>query len=102
VAVIDPAAVHAGAAIAAVRQREGGPDMREIDHVLPLTPTGRPSFLGKKPALADAQNFAHPADGKAGLLAVDEGEPHRLPSLAKKPLGTLPCNALPVNGPPPS
>lgn len=40
-AVIDEVAVHARAAIGAVRQREGRLDMRQMDHVLFLALAGR-------------------------------------------------------------
>jgi hypothetical protein len=83
VAVIDQVTEHAGAAIAVVGRGEIGSEMRKMDHVLPLTATGRLSFPGIEPALADARSLAHPTDGQAGLFAVDQGEPHRLPSLAK-------------------
>ena len=81
-ALIDEAAVHAGAAISAVQQREGRADMRRIGHVLPLAATGSPFLLGKEAALADPENTTHPADREAGLLRFDEAEGHpwRLPS----------------------
>jgi hypothetical protein len=93
---IDEITVHAWAAIGAVRQREGRPNMRQIDQVLPLAATGRTVLPSEKAALADTQNMAHPADrgeqsratgssGPAnGLLCINEGELHRFPSLAKK------------------
>lgn len=83
-ALVDEVAVHARAAIGPVRQREGRPDMRQIDHVLLLTVADRPLLPSEEAALADTQNTAHPADREAGLLRFDEAEGHRLPSSAKK------------------
>ena len=83
-ALVDEVAVHARAAIGAVRQREGRADMRQIDHVLLLAQASRPFLPGEEAALADPQGTAHPADRDAGLLRLDEAEGHRLPSFAKK------------------
>jgi hypothetical protein len=83
-ALIDEIAVHARAAIGAVRQREGRPDMRQIDHVLLLAQAGRTFLPREEAALADPEDAAHPADREAGLLRFDEAEGHRLPSFAKK------------------
>src|SRR5690606_4277422 len=83
-ALIDEIAVHARAAVGAVRQRECGADMSQINHVLLLATTGRTVLPGEEAALADPENTAHPADREAGLLRLDEAEGHRLPSLAKK------------------
>ena len=83
-ALVDEIAVHARAAIGAVRQCEGRADMGQIDHVLLLAATGRPFLPGEEAALANTEDAAHPADRKAGLLRFDEAEGHRLPSFAKK------------------
>lgn len=83
-ALIDEIAVHARAAVGAVRQREGRPDMRQIDHVLLLAAAGRAFLPGEEAALADAQDTTHPADREACLLRLDEAEGHRLVSFAKK------------------
>ena len=71
-ALVDELAVHARAAIGAVRQGEGGADMREIDHVLLLAATGRTVLPREEAALADTQGTAHPTDREAGLLRRDE------------------------------
>lgn len=83
-ALIDEVKVHARATIGAVRQREGGADMRQIDHVLLLAAVALTVLPGEEPALADTKNTAHPADRETGLLRFDDAEGHRLPSFAKK------------------
>lgn len=75
-AFVDEVAVHARAAIGAVRQREGRPDMRQIDHVLLLARASWPFLPGEEAALADPKDAAHLADREAGLLCIDEGELH--------------------------
>ena len=92
-AIVDEVAVHARAAIGAVRQREGRPDMRQIDHVLPPAQTSWPFLPRKEAVLADPKDVAHPVDREAGLLRFDEAEGHRLPSFAKKAAAFLRCRA---------
>src|SRR3954469_20009024 len=58
--------------------------MRQQNHVLALSPTGGAILPGEIAALADAENFAEPVNGEFLLRLIDEAEPHRLPSLAKK------------------
>src|SRR3954454_4858867 len=58
--------------------------MRQQNHVFALSPTGGAILPGEIAALADAENFAEPVNGEFLLLLIDEAEPHRLPSLAKK------------------
>jgi hypothetical protein len=82
-APVDEIAVHPGTAISAVRQREGGSDMRKTDHVLLLAATGRAVLPSEKAALADVKRSTHPADREAGLLGPDEAEGHRRPAFAK-------------------
>lgn len=41
-ALVDEIAVHSGAAIGPIRQSEGRPDMRQIDHILLLTVADMP------------------------------------------------------------
>lgn len=65
-AVIDELAVHAGAAIGALRQSDGRLDMRQIADVLLLVTTGRPFISGEEAALADAEHATHMADREAG------------------------------------
>ncbi len=48
-AIVDEVTVHARAAVGAIRQGEGGADVREIDHVLPLALTGRAIRQAKNP-----------------------------------------------------
>ena len=47
-ALIDEIAVHARAAVGAVRHGEGGADMCQIDHVLLLAMTGRAVLPGEE------------------------------------------------------
>ena len=49
-----------------------------------LSTAGRSILPGKIAALADAKNLAETLDGEFLLRRIDETEPHRLPSLAKK------------------
>ena len=75
-ALIDEITVHARAAVGAVRQRECGADMREINHVLLLATTGRTVLPGEEAALTDPEDATHPADREAGLLRFDKAEGH--------------------------
>ena len=45
---------------------------------------GRPALPGEITALADTQNLTKPLYGEFFFRLVDKGEPHRLPSRAKK------------------
>src|SRR5258708_7932757 len=58
--------------------------MGQQHHVLLLSTAGRSILPGKIAALADAKNLAETLDGEFLLRGIDETEPHRLPSLAKK------------------
>src|SRR5580693_4909820 len=58
--------------------------MGKQDQVLILWTTRRSILPGKIAALADAKNLAETLDGEFLLRRIDETEPHRLPSLAKK------------------
>src|SRR5450432_1217047 len=58
--------------------------MGQQHHVLILSTAGRSILPGKIAALADAKNLAETLDGEFLLRRIDETEPHRLPSLAKK------------------
>ena len=58
--------------------------MGQQHHVLMLSTAGRSILPGKIAALADAKNLAETLDGEFLLRRIDETEPHRLPSLAKK------------------
>src|ERR1700712_381050 len=55
---------HPRAAVRAVRQREGRPDMRQQHHVLMLAATSRTAFPGKVAALANAKDMAQAVDGE--------------------------------------
>ena len=58
--------------------------MGQQHHVLMLSTAGRSILPGKIAALTDAKNLAETLDGEFLLRRIDETEPHRLPSLAKK------------------
>jgi hypothetical protein len=49
-----------------------------------LAPTGRAALPGEIAALADAESPAETMDGEFRFRRIDELEPHRLPSRAKK------------------
>ena len=72
-----------------MRQRKGRADMGQQHHVLVLAATGRTALSGKIAALADAKNVAETMHGELLLRPIDEREPHRLPSLAKKAVARL-------------
>src|SRR5258708_19258691 len=74
----------AGGAVGCVRQCKGRANMGQQHHVLILSTAGRSILPGKIAALADAKNLAETLDGEFLLRRIDETEPHRLPSLAKK------------------
>src|ERR1700719_3987434 len=82
--VIAKLARHATAAVGCVRQCKGRAKMGQQPHVLMLSTAGRSILPGKIAALADAKNLAETLDGEFLLRRIDETEPHRLPSLAKK------------------
>src|SRR5918995_6477496 len=74
----------ARAAVGPVRERERRADMGEQHQVVPL-PLGRgPALPGEVAALAHLEDLAQALDGELLLRPIDELEPHRLPSLAKK------------------
>jgi hypothetical protein len=75
---------HAGTAICFVREGEGGPDMGEQNQIVPLTRARGTTPPGEVAALADAEDFAQALDRELLFRRIDELEPHRLPSLAKK------------------
>ena len=58
--------------------------MGQQHHVLMLSTAGRSILPGTIAALTDAKNLAETLDGEFLLRRIDETEPHRLPSLAKK------------------
>src|SRR5271169_6318554 len=82
--VIAKLARHARAAVGCVRQCKGRANMGQQHHVLMLSTAGRSILPGKIAALTDAKNLAETLDGELLLRRIDETEPHRLPSLAKK------------------
>ena len=53
-------------------------------HVVALAATGWPTSPGEIAALADAEHAAQAVDGEFRFRPIDEREPHRLPSRAKK------------------
>ncbi len=75
---------HAWAVIGALRLSKGGPDMGEQHQIVALTLAGRTASPGKVPALAHLKNLAQALDGEFRFRRINEHEPHRLPSLAKK------------------
>lgn len=75
---------HPRAAVGAVGQREGRPDVGQQHHVLVLAAAGRATLPGKIAALADAEDTAETVHGELLFRRIDECKPHRLPSLAKK------------------
>src|SRR3712207_2862481 len=75
---------QARAAIRLVRQLEGRANMSEQHQVLSLTSGRGPALPGEVAALADPEDFAQALDGEVLFRRIDELEPHRLPSLAKK------------------
>jgi hypothetical protein len=58
--------------------------MGQQRHVLMRSTAGRSILPGKIAALADAKNLAETLDGEFLLRRIDETQPHRLPSCAKK------------------
>src|SRR5271154_1136615 len=82
--VIAKLARHPWAAVGCVRPCKGRANMGQQRHVLMLSTAGRSILPGKIAALADAKNLAETLDGEFLLRRIDETEPHRLPSLAKK------------------
>src|ERR1044071_4440628 len=58
--------------------------MRQQYHVVALAATGWPTSPGEIAALADAEYAAQAVDGELRFCPIDEREPHRLPSRAKK------------------
>src|SRR4051812_24033684 len=58
--------------------------MRQQHHVVMLAATGGPTSPGEIAALADAEHAAQAVDRELRFRPIDEREPHRLPSRAKK------------------
>src|SRR5215210_3920156 len=75
---------HTGAAVGLVRQLEDRADMGEQHEILALAPGCGATLPGKVAALADTEDLAQALDGELLFRRIDELEPHRLPSLAKK------------------
>src|SRR6516164_2518147 len=75
---------HSGTAIGAVRQGKGRPDMRQQHHVVALAAADQPTSPGEIAALANTKHAAQAMDGEFRFCPIDEREPHRLPSRAKK------------------
>ena len=63
--------------------------MGQQHQVLPLARAGRTRSPGEVAAWADTKNLAQTCDGEALFRRIDELEPHRLPSLAKKAVACL-------------
>lgn len=64
-ALVDKVAVHARAVMGAVRQRKGRLDVRQMEHVLPLTTKGRSFLPSEYAAPTDPRGTAHSANQKA-------------------------------------
>jgi hypothetical protein len=75
---------HSGTAIGAVRQGKGRLDMRQQHHVVALAAADQPASRGEIAALANTKHAAQAMDGEFRFCPIDEPEPHRLPSRAKK------------------
>ncbi len=60
------------------------PDVSKENHVIQLSPAGASVPPGVVPADADIQQSTHPLDRQVRLLRINEPEPLRLVSLAKK------------------
>src|ERR1700687_1550365 len=75
---------HSGTAIGAVRQGKGRPDMCQQHHVVTLAAAGWPTPPGEIAALTNTKHTAQAMDGEFRFRPIDEREPHRLPSRAKK------------------
>ena len=58
--------------------------MRQQHHVVALAVAGQPTSPGKITALADTKHATKAMDGECRFRPIDEREPHRLPSRAKK------------------
>jgi hypothetical protein len=58
--------------------------MRQHHHVVTLAPAGGAILPGKIAALADAEHPTEAVDREILPRPIDELEPHRLPSRAKK------------------
>src|SRR6202011_1277546 len=75
---------HSGTAIGAVRQGKGRPDMCQQHHVVTLAAAGWPTPPGEIAALTNTKHTAQAMDGEFRFRPINEREPHRLPSRAKK------------------
>src|SRR5918995_1489144 len=75
---------QARAAVGPVREREGRADMRQEHQVVALATASRAASPGEVAAWAHAEDLAQALDGELLFRRIDELEPHRLPSLAKK------------------
>src|SRR3954469_18319788 len=75
---------HPGTAIGAVREGKGRPDMCQQHHVVALAAACWPTSPGEIAALADAEHAAQTVDRELRFHPIDQREPHRLPSRAKK------------------
>src|SRR6478752_8506532 len=58
--------------------------MGQQHHVQMLAFAGRPALPGEITTLADTKDVAKPLYGEFFFRLIDKGEPHRLPSRAKK------------------
>lgn len=80
---------HARAAIGLVRAREGCTHMRQEHHVLSLASAGRAGSPREIATGADTENATQTLGGERFFRLIDEPEPHRPPSLAKKTVARL-------------
>jgi len=75
-------------------------DMSQDHQIIPLSLAHWAKPPSTEASRCNPQNLAEKRNRPFFFPGVNEGEPHRLWS-AKKPLGTLLCNALTVTGSPP-
>src|SRR5918993_3150297 len=75
---------HAWAAVGPTRERKRRSHMGEQHQVLSLAPRRGAALPGEVAALAHLEDLAQALDGELLFRRIDEPEPHRLPSLAKK------------------
>src|ERR671911_914744 len=80
---------HAWTSVGPIREGEGRADVSQQHQILPLARTSRTGAPGEVAAGADTEDLAQALDGEVFFRHIDELEPHRLPSLAKKAVARL-------------
>jgi hypothetical protein len=88
-AVLNQFGVHPGIPVRAIRQLKMLSDMRQVDHVIQLTPGWWSILPGGVTADAKKQQIIHPAYIKVSLRRIDQPELHFFVSWAKKAVAFL-------------